>query len=335
MKSFVYFIGIDVSKRYLDTCILESLSIPVKQKRFDNTVLGNKELLEWVQIECHNTTDCLFCLEHTGVYAYPICIELSERKYFFSLVSPVEVQRTVGFKRGKSDKADSKSIAQFAFLRSDVIRLCTLPAKKLGRLHHLLSFRLRLIKARHGFQISASESSAFVEKELYKEVNVQSKQLVTMLTRRIKKIETLSLEIIHSDEQLDRIYDLLLSIPGIGALIATQLIVTTNCFTLFENNRKFACYCGVVPFPFESGTSIKRKARVSNFANKKLKSLLTMAVLVARRRDGQFKLYYKRKTDEGKNPMLVINNLKNKLIARIFATIHRGTPFVQTMNFAT
>ena len=335
MKSFVFFIGIDVSKLYLDTCILESLSSQVKQKRFANTGVGNNELMMWVSSECKGTSSCLFCLEHTGVYANPICLVLSESKCFFSLVAPLEIQRSIGFKRGKTDKADAKSIAQFAFLRKDVIRLSEVPEKKIGILHHLLSFRLRMIKSRHAFEISSGESSRYVEKDVYKEVNKQSLQLIAILNRRIKKVESNFLDIIHSDEKLTRQYDLLLSIPGIGALIATQLIVSTRCFTLFENNRKFACYCGVAPFAFESGSSIKRKTKVSNYANKKLKSLLNLAVLVACRRDGQFKIYYQKKKEEGKNPMLVLNNLRNKLIARIFATIHRGTPFVKTMNFTT
>ena len=59
-----------------------------------------------------------------------------------------------------------------------------------------------------------------------------------------------------------------------------------------------------------------------------------MAALTAIKTDGQIALYYNRKIKEGKNPMLVLNNIRNKLVARIFATIKRQTPYVFTMKFA-
>jgi transposase len=65
-----------------------------------------------------------------------------------------------------------------------------------------------------------------------------------------------------------------------------------------------------------------------------MKTLLNMAVLTAMQKDHQLKAYYERKVAEGKNKMLVLNNLRNKLIQRIFATIKRKTPYVMTMQFA-
>ena len=46
-------------------------------------------------------------------------------------------------------------------------------------------------------------------------------------------------------------------------------------------------------------------------------------------------LYYERKTKEGKNGMLVMNAIRNKLVARIFATVKRGTPYVPLMQFSS
>ena len=37
---------------------------------------------------------------------------------------------------------------------------------------------------------------------------------------------------------------------------------------------------------------------------------------------------------EGKNPMLVMNNLRCKLLSRVFAVINRQTPFVNINKFA-
>jgi|TARA_B110000967_G_scaffold61507_1_gene63171 hypothetical protein len=50
--------------------------------------------------------------------------------------------------------------------------------------------------------------------------------------------------------------------------------------------------------------------------------------------DSELQVYYKRKLTEGKDKMLAINNVRNKLIARTFALVKRGTPYVVLQNYA-
>ncbi|MFN8317229.1 MAG: transposase [Chitinophagales bacterium] len=50
-----------------------------------------------------------------------------------------------------------------------------------------------------------------------------------------------------------------------------MMISKTNGFKRFNNPRKMACYAGVVPFDYQSGTSIRYKPKVSVFADKELK----------------------------------------------------------------
>ena len=59
-----------------------------------------------------------------------------------------------------------------------------------------------------------------------------------------------------------------------------------------------------------------------------------MCAIAAVRHDRELKTYYQRKTTEGKPKMLVINNVRAKLLARVFAVINRGTPFVNINKFA-
>jgi transposase len=51
--------------------------------------------------------------------------------------------------------------------------------------------------------------------------------------------------------------------------------------------------------------------------------------------DPQLKEYYNKKKVEGKNSMLVLNNIRCKLISRIFAVINRQTPYINTYKFAS
>jgi len=86
--------------------------------------------------------------------------------------------------------------------------------------------------------------------------------------------------------------------------------------------RKLACYCGVAPFEYSSGTSIKGKTRVHHMANKKLKCNLHMASLTAIKLDEEIKTYYERKVAEGKSKLSVLNAVKNKLLARVVACVN-------------
>ena len=112
------------------------------------------------------------------------------------------------------------------------------------------------------------------------------------------------------------------------------MLVHTHTFTAFKDARQFACYCGIAPFEYASGTSIKGKTKVSHLANKKLKSLLNMAALNAVRFDSELKAYYERRVKEGKNKMCVLNIIRNKLVSRVFAVVKRGTPYVDVLKWA-
>ncbi|MDG1728790.1 MAG: transposase, partial [Algibacter sp.] len=84
---------------------------------------------------------------------------------------------------------------------------------------------------------------------------------------------------------------------------------------------------------YSSGSSIRGGTKVNHMADKTMKSLLQMCALSAVRHDAQLKAYYLRKQDEGKNKMLVLNNVRCKIIGRIFAVINRDSPFVDTYKF--
>ena len=333
-KPFEAFIGIDVSKMTLDACLLKKQEKKGAHHVFPNTAKGVTMLVKWVGKYVASAEDCLFCLEHTGIYAYPLCRHLGESQCSYAMVPALEIIKSMGIRRGKTDKADALTIAKYAQLRQDELVLYSLPEKKLMKIKQLLTQRNLLVKTRKAFSVALTETEGFLEKEITKEINAQNKLLLASLDKKILQVDELIRELIKSDQHMLEIFKLLLGIPGVGPNIAAYLLVYTRCFTLFQNSRKFACYCGIAPFEYQSGTSIRGRRKVSHLANKKLKTLLNMAALTAKRTDVQIRLYYDRKVAEGKNPMLVLNNIRNKIAGRIFATIQRGTPYVHTMQFA-
>jgi transposase len=136
----------------------------------------------------------------------------------------------------------------------------------------------------------------------------------------------------HSN--LKKLFSLIMSVKGVGKQTALNMIVITNAFTRFKTSRKFASYCGIAPFPYASGTSIRGKTKVSNLANKSMKSLLTMCALSSIQFSPEMKEYYEKRIKEDKNKMSTINIIRNKILSRIFAVIERKTPYVDFMKYA-
>jgi transposase len=156
---------------------------------------------------------------------------------------------------------------------------------------------------------------------------------LTFLKRQLIELEKTIQSIINSNEKIKAQFELAQSVPGVGAQTAINLIVTTRCFSAFKNWRKLACYAGIAPFEYSSGTSIRGKTKVSPMGNKKLKSLLNMAAITAIKRDKQLKDYFERKKEEGKSGMLIMNAIRCKIISRVFATINREKPYVDVLKY--
>jgi len=65
-----------------------------------------------------------------------------------------------------------------------------------------------------------------------------------------------------------------------------------------------------------------------------MKSLLSMSAISAIQHDLELKLYYQKRVEEGKPKMVALNIIRNKIVSRIFATVKRGTPFLELSKFA-
>jgi len=139
-------------------------------------------------------------------------------------------------------------------------------------------------------------------------------------------------DIIDNDDDLKRLYELVTSVVGIGFVTAINLLVYTNEFKLFGNHRQFAYCSGVAPFEYRSGSGIRGRTKVNPMANKEMKKYLHMASSTCIKLDKGLKNYYERKVTEGKNKMSVLNAIRNKLIARVFAVVNRRSVY-QKINY--
>ena len=237
----------------------------------------------------------------------PLACHLYDHEVIYSMVPAMEIKKSLGLIRGKNDKVDAERIAEYAYLRRDVLKPYELPSTQILKLQKLNTLRARMIKQRTGYKASLTEYKTLLVRKDNLILFQEQERMIQHFDKVLKRLNSEIQNIIDQDKQLSHHNKLITSVKGIGPVLAAYFLVTTNCFSSFNDGRKYACYAGVAPFAKQSGTSLNSKARVSNMANKKMKALLNLASGSAIQADPELKAYYKRRIEAGKSKMSTLN----------------------------
>ena len=323
-------IGLDISKSTLDASQVRQGSPQSGHDSFLNNELGFKHLLKWIRTYRDPEEEVLICLEHTGHYAHQLLLFLQKHGFEIAQINPLKIKRSMGLRREKSDKADSKAIALYGLRFQEEINFNGITEGEYLDLQLLLAHRKRIQEKKLSFQRQEKYLTHCFSDKCAKTITKDLKRYKKYFDKELKRMDGAIDEFMKSCPSLQRTYDLLQTIPGIGRIISLYTILYTKNFEGISSARKFACYSGVAPFKNESGSSVRKGTRVSFYANRKMKGMLTFGAMNAVKADPQLKAYYQRKTAEKVSKMLVLNAVRNKLIHRMYAVIRRGTPYVPT-----
>lgn len=320
MKDFLI-IGVDVSKSTLDIFI-KPTGVALQ---ICNDLSGFKDWMRQLKKQCPSDVNVLIVMEHTGQYSYRFENFLRSHGIGYCKVAALEIKRSLGVTRGKNDKVDAERIANYGWLRRDILVPDPETSKEITSLRSLLSLRDKLVRDRSSYMIRLKEMKAAGTGGSF-EIRIQQKT-IDHYSKLIKAIEKEITKLISSNAELSATCELLRSIKGVGWIIAAYMISCTANFTRFTNARKFNCYAGLAPFKYESGTSLRGRARVSHLANKQAKTLLNLAASSAIRCDQELKDYYRKRVSEGKRKMSCLNIIRSKIVARMFAVVKRQSPY--------
>ena len=312
------FIGIDVSKLTLDFYIKSCSGN--QHYQIENNVKAIKKLLSSFE----NNEHTIVAMENTGRYNFALYEVLGAMNLSVYVINPLHLKRSIGLLRGKNDKIDSQRICMFIEKNYMDLERWNLSSEIIQKLSILNAERRHRIKIKSGFQKQQKDLETFKnlsDKELIK----LNKQMISQLDKQIKIIDEKILELINSDTKLRQQYQRMQTIPGVGKVLATLMLIKTKGFSEITSARKMACYAGVAPFEHQSGSSIYRRPRVSTMADKELKKVLHMGALSSIRLENDLAEYYNRKVSQGKNKMAVLNAVRNKIIHRIYALIKNET----------
>ena len=322
----MYIIGVDISKNTFD---FHCYGHSVTPEPVTNNAKGFRQFEKWMKLQVSKAKqEVLIVMEYTGIYTYNIERFLDEHGWQYVKRPALDIKRSSGMQRGKTDSTDARMISKYGWMHKEMLTPMKPLNDTLVELQQLMSCRDKLVTDKASHVARLKELKEQMGDRLSEQVNKSACFIIDVLTVEINEFEKAIKQCLAKDENQQRNYDLLISIRGIGFVIAVTLIITTENFTRFDSHRKFACYCGVAPFMHTSGTSIRGKTRVSQLANKKIKSLLTMAAFVAVQYDADLKTKYEQKIKQGKPKMSAINIIRAKLIERIYTVIKRQTPYI-------
>ena len=326
----MWYLGIDVSKAKLHSCLLLEAAGKSKTKVVDNTAAGIGTLLAWTAKQGVPCEQLHVVMEATGVYHEHAAQALFEAGVRVSVVNPAQAKN---FARGlavrtKTDGVDSHVLAQFGALLKPTG--WSPPAPEVRELKALLARR------------------EAVAQDLQRERNRREKALATATPERIlqsiedtlaflkQELTTLQQAITdHIDRHpgLKADLDLLTSIPAVGPQVGNHLLAILQSHA-FQSAEQLAAYLGLVPVERQSGTSVFGRARLSKSGPPRVRAILYMAAVVAVRCNPHVKALYDRLLARGKPKMAALGAAMRKLVHLCFGVIKNRTPYQADYAFS-
>jgi transposase len=116
----------------------------------------------------------------------------------------------------------------------------------------------------------------------------------------------------------------LLDEPGVGPIVAAQLIVSWSHHDRVRSEAAFARLAGVAPLPASSGQTIRH--RLSRGGDRQLNRALHTVILHRRQHDAATRTYIARRVAEGKTTREVTRILKRYLARHLYRVMQNATP---------
>ncbi len=288
------YVGIDVSQEYLDVAISD-------QKRVLR-VRSDEAGLELLRRQLKDEGPELIVMEASGGYERRPATVLLGASLPVAIVNPRQVRdfaRSVG-QLAKTDAIDARVLARFAEVFKPTPSMLSEESDQ--QLHELQLRRRQLVEmivAERNRLRNAPRTADRIEEHL------------RWLEEEVKRTEEELDGLIHSDPELKSKAALLISVPGVGRVLALTLLGSLPELGLL-NRKQIAALVGVAPLNWDSGKLRGKRAVWGGRAH--VRAVLYMAALVASRRNPLIRALYQRLCEAGKPKKVALVAAMRKLL---------------------
>lgn len=310
-------LGIDLAKLTFDATLLTA-SGQQHYQSFPNTDEGFTELQTW--LTQHGVTQLHACMEATNIYYEALATFLYAQGHTVSVVNPARIKgyAQATMQRNKTDKLDSAVIAFFCRTHHPKAWQPLSDAQR--HLRALVRHRDDLLQTQLQQQNRLRDTTDSV-------VKASLEAVVDVVAKQLEAVERAIKEHLAADSELRENLQLLTSIVGIGMITAAKLLAEFGAIEQYESAKAAAADVGVTPSHFESGTSVRRRPRMSKMGKVGLRAALYWPTITAMRRCPGCKAYAERLAARGKAKKVVIGAVMRKLVHIIYGVLKHRTPY--------
>jgi transposase len=289
------FIGIDVSKQWLDVATLPER----ETRRFSNDGAGQEQLGAWlIQLAPE-----LIVMEATGGFETRVATALAAEGLALAVVNPRHVRdfaRAFGI-LAKTDRIDASVLAAFAEKVHPPVR--PLPDEDRRELIDLVDRRRQLVTMRAEEKTRLSQATASARQDI--------KEHIEWLDERLRRLDIDLTAKLRSSSLWKAKEEILISVPGVGRVTVFTLLARLPELGAL-NRRAIAALTGVAPFARDSGQHRGRRMIWGGRAD--VRSVLYMAAVTAARINPVIKSFYLRLKQAGKPAKVALTACMRKLL---------------------
>ena len=307
-------VGIDVSKDRLDACQLGPGTRP-RQRAFPNTPAGFRRLVARADPAAH------FCLESTGAYGRGLADHPAAAGRHVAVVNPARV-KYAALMRGqgnKTDAADARLIAEYA--RREAPPAYAPPRPEVRRLQALTRRRDDLRAA------AAREKARLAAPGLDPAERASIRRTVRFLAGEADRLQAAADAMIAGCPDLRADRELLVSVGGIGTQTASTVLAELPDRDPGRSAQAAAAYAGLAPREFRSGSTVRKRTRLSKAGNARLRKALYLPTLTAIQFNPVLRGFFERLVAAGKPRMAAVGACMRKLLMICYGVLRTRAPF--------
>lgn len=299
MSLYNNFIGIDIGKF--------NFVVAVHGKKATTEYANNSEGIScFMQDYKGLLAESLCILEATGGYEFSLLYALCSSNFTAHRANTRKVKNFIrSYGNGaKNDSLDAKALALYGFERVASLGIFVPQSAKLVQLYELVQRRNDLKQMLVAEKNRKQSPKLNIVKESVDVITTALSSQIAIITAQID-------EMIAQDEALSERKKKLMSIPGIGNVVANELLALMPELGTLDR-RKIASLAGLAPLAKDSG-KFSGYRRVGH-GRKFIKPMLFTAAMAARRSKSPLKDFYEKLIIKGKKKMVALTALMRKLL---------------------
>jgi transposase len=310
-------LGIDLAKLSFDATLLLTTG-EQHYASFSNSAEGFTQLQAW--LSQHNLTELHACMEATNIYWEALATWLHAHGYTVSVVNPARIKgyAQATMQRNKTDKLDSAVIA--AFCAKHQPTAWEPQSEEQRRLRALVRHRDDLLQTQLQQQNRLRDTTDAL-------VKASLTTLLKAITIELAAVERQIKEHLAAQTTLRSNLTLLTSIVGIGVVTAAKLLAEFVDLEQYESAKAAAADAGLTPSHYESGTSVRRRPKLSKIGKAGVRAALYWPAITAMTRCPAIKAFAERLAAKGKAKKVIIGAVMRKLVHICYGVLKHQTPY--------